>query len=282
MNTKELCSSPYVTLTRDFLTKEEIDHLITTAKPNMVAAQVIDPKTSQSVPHEYRSGKNYFFSKSQDLVIKQIEEKIAAMTNTRIAQFEGIQVNYYGIGDEFKAHPDYLDDTLEGHRPLFKTGGQRIISVLMYLNTPEEGGETFFDALNIRVKPEPGSVLMWSNIDRQQKPDKRSYHGSRPVFKGEKWSATCWIRERNFDGSQEQAFEEAKAKHADNIQELKKKIEAARKAAIDTGSAELLAMLQLRGLRIEAHPQLMPDGRIGAYAEVNIDPESPIWAGGHR
>lgn len=49
------------------------------------------------------------------------------------------QVLEYEIGQEYKAHFDYFF-----HKEGSDNGGNRMATVLMYLATPEEGGETIF------------------------------------------------------------------------------------------------------------------------------------------
>ena len=47
---------------------------------------------------------------------------------------ESLQLVHYGVGEEYRPHHDYGVD-----RP-----NNRYITFLMYLNDPEEGGETSF------------------------------------------------------------------------------------------------------------------------------------------
>ncbi|MQL71430.1 hypothetical protein Taro_003751 [Colocasia esculenta] len=59
-----------------------------------------------------------------------------------------------------------------------KRGGQRIATMLMYLSDNVEGGETYFPM----------------GLDGNSDP--KSVHGGCEVLKGEKWSATKWMRQR--------------------------------------------------------------------------------------
>jgi hypothetical protein len=42
--------------------------------------------------------------------------------------------------------------------------GARVYTLLLYLNTPDEGGETCFDDLNITVNPTIGKAVLWPNV----------------------------------------------------------------------------------------------------------------------
>lgn len=67
-------------------------------------------------------------------------------------------------------------------------GGQRIVTCICYLNTLEYGGgETYFDKLDIAVKPEMGTALFFQPADAVTwKADDRTTHESMPAAT-DKW-----------------------------------------------------------------------------------------------
>lgn len=62
----------------------------------------------------------------------------------------------------------------------------RDISVVGYLNDDFEGGETYFDRQNVRVKPLAGAVLVFPAYFSHP-------HQSLPVTKGQKYAFTTWL-----------------------------------------------------------------------------------------
>lgn len=69
------------------------------------------------------------------------------------------------------------------------TGGQRVVTCICYLNTLKdgEGGETYFDKLDLAVSPQAGSALFFYPSDAQTwKADDQMTHQSLPTMK-EKW-----------------------------------------------------------------------------------------------
>ena len=54
---------------------------------------------------------------------------------------EGMQVLHYVNGQKYEPHHDYFHDSVN---PQKSNGGQRVATMLMYLTTVEEGGETVF------------------------------------------------------------------------------------------------------------------------------------------
>jgi prolyl 4-hydroxylase len=62
----------------------------------------------------------------------------------------------------------------------------RDISVVGYLNADFDGGETYFDRQNLKVKPEAGAVLLFPSYFTHP-------HESLPVRKGVKYAFTSWL-----------------------------------------------------------------------------------------
>ena len=74
-----------------------------------------------------------------------------------------------------------------------------MVTWYMYLSDVEEGGETMFTFLDIKVQPKRGQSLVWSNV-LDNEPDEEDYyarHQALPVIKGLKYGATAWFHHRN-------------------------------------------------------------------------------------
>lgn len=98
---------------------------------------------------------------------------------------EPCSVLRYRVGQFYKRH---VDNILLSNR--FQEVEQGIptrdISVVGYLNDDFEGGETYFDRQDVRVKPKAGSVLVFPAYFTHP-------HESLPVRKGEKYAFTSWL-----------------------------------------------------------------------------------------
>ena len=68
------------------------------------------------------------------------------------------------------------------------------MTVFIYLNNVESGGETSFPNYNKKVKPSKGKCIMWENV-RYSSINACSLHSGDPPKSGIKWGLTCWIRE---------------------------------------------------------------------------------------
>ena len=67
----------------------------------------------------------------------------------------------------------------------------------VYLNEPEEGGETAFPRLNISVRPTAYSALVFNNVLDNGEPDERSLHEGIAPVKGVKYAINGWVRSKN-------------------------------------------------------------------------------------
>ena len=117
-----------------------------------------------------------------------------------IRNAEQYQLVYYKKGAQYKPHFDSFDYETEDGKNNWEPGGQRMITVIAYLNDVEEGGETGFPELGINIPPKKGNAVVFHNTltnDAATHPkiNPRSLHGGMPVIKGEKWMVNLWFRE---------------------------------------------------------------------------------------
>ncbi|CAL1385726.1 unnamed protein product [Linum trigynum] len=200
--------SPRIIVLHNFLSMEECDYLRALAKPRLQVSTVVDARTGKGVKSSVRTSSGMFLSSSDRKygLVQAIEKRIAVFSQVPSENGELIQVLRYEKGQYYKAHHDYFSDAFN-----LKRGGQRVATMLMYLSDNVEGGETYFPMAGsgectcggkrmqgLSVKPIKGdAVLFWSmGLDGQSDP--KSTHGGCEVLSGEKWSATKWMRQKQF------------------------------------------------------------------------------------
>jgi prolyl 4-hydroxylase len=98
----------------------------------------------------------------------------------------------YRPGAQYRPHFDYFDPAQPGTQAVLRGGGQRVATLLMYLNTPLHGGATTFPDADLEIAAVTGHALFFA-YDRPH-PDTLTLHGGAPVLEGEKWVATKWLR----------------------------------------------------------------------------------------
>ncbi len=195
---KKISNSPEIYLAENFLTDAECNHIIEKARPTLSRSTVVDRNSSKGVVDKNRTSLGSSLSDGGDQVIQNIRNRVETITMIPYRNGEGLQVLNYGVGAEYKPHYDYFDAKTEGGKSHLKRGGQRVATILLYLNTPEKGGETIFPNAPLHVRPVKGRALLFYDVTDQGKPDSKSLHGGAPVIAGEKWIANLWLREGEF------------------------------------------------------------------------------------
>jgi len=184
---------PRVVVFGSLLSHEECDELIAMARERLVRSSVVSIDSGADELHDARTSEGTYFNRGAAPVCSRIEARIAALLDWPLENGEGLQVLRYGVGAQYKPHYDYFDPKHPGMRSILKRGGQRVASVVMYLNTPRSGGATTFPDAKFEVGAIKGNAVFFS-YDRPH-PMTRSLHGGAPVTQGEKWVATKWLRE---------------------------------------------------------------------------------------
>lgn len=187
---------PRVVVLGGLLSDAECDALIAAARPRLARSLTVQTLTGGEELNPDRTSNGMFFSRGESELITRIESRIARLVQWPVENGEGMQVLNYQVGAEYKAHYDYFDPHEPGTPTILKRGGQRLATLVMYLNEPVRGGGTIFPDIGLEVAPRRGHAVFF-NYDRPS-PVTRTLHGGAPVIEGEKWVATKWLREREF------------------------------------------------------------------------------------
>lgn len=191
---------------KGFLTDWECEHLKELGLPKLKRTNVLNSTTGEPEPSSVRTSEGTFIG-TVDNVVAMIEQRVAHVTMLPKSHQEIMQILRYKAGQKYLPHHDYFK-----HEPMVveSHGGQRLITFLMYLSSPLEGGETIFPWSNEKVegpgwsecakrgfsvKARKGDAVMFYALHPNGTEDKNSLHGSCPTLAGEKWSATKWIRQ---------------------------------------------------------------------------------------
>lgn len=172
-----------------FATAAECAHVTGSVAGILQPASVIDPATGRLVRNPIRTSDAAVVGPTrEDIVLRAINLRIAAASETDVAQGEALTILRYAPGQEFRLHMDAIAGA----------GNQRIATMLLYLNDDFTGGETVFPDLGLTVRPKRGDALLFRNVDARGHGDARMRHAGNPVRSGTKWLATRWIRARPF------------------------------------------------------------------------------------
>ena len=188
---------PRVVVFADLLSADECAELIALARSRLARSETVETTTGSSAVNPARTSEGMFFEPGEFPVCARLEERIAALLGWPVENGEGLQILRYGPGAEYLPHYDYFDPDEAGTPSILQRGGQRVGSIVCYLNTPAAGGATVFPDVGLEVAPRRGNAVFFS-YDRPH-PATRTLHGGAPVDSGEKWVATKWLREGRFE-----------------------------------------------------------------------------------
>ena len=188
--------NPRVVVFGGLLSDEECDAIVADAAPRLTRSETVVVETGGNEVNPSRTSQGMFFGRGETPVCQRVEARIAALLNWPVVNGEGLQVLHYRPGAEYKPHHDYFDPAQPGMAAVLQRGGQRVATLVMYLNTPQQGGGTTFPDVPLEVAPIKGNAVFFS-YDRPHALT-RTLHGGAPVIAGDKWVATKWLREGEF------------------------------------------------------------------------------------
>lgn len=191
-------NAPRVVLFGNLLAAEECEALIELSRGKLERSNVVDRSTGRYQEHPDRTSEGTYFRRAENELIARIEARIAELTGCPVERGEPIQVLRYRPGTEYKPHFDYFDPADQGTRQVLAMGGQRVATLIMYLNDVEGGGSTVFPEIGLDVLPRRGNAVFFAYSDDEGRLDSRTLHGGSPVGIGEKWIATKWLRQREY------------------------------------------------------------------------------------
>jgi prolyl 4-hydroxylase len=184
---------PALRVLENILSAEECDELIELARPRLQRALTVDSEGRHQVDQR-RTSEGMFFTLNEVPLVGRIEQRLATLLGVPASHGEGLQILHYLPGQEYEPHFDWFDPEQPGYGAITAVGGQRIASVVMYLNTPAQGGGTAFPEIGLIVTARRGAAVYFA----YEGGDQSSLHAGLPVLQGEKWIATKWLRERPY------------------------------------------------------------------------------------
>lgn len=195
-------NDPLINVYDNFITDEECEFIINSSKDNMVRANVSD-KSIDISSYNGRTNSSHWINLDKYELMEQIAIRISktiGLSNYR--NFENFQVIHYLKNQEYKYHYDAYDkNEPEKYRQYCSERGNRLVTVLCYLNDVEKGGGTGFDSLNDKseqliVLPKKGRMVVFQNVNLDGSLNMKSRHAGLPIEEGEKWAFNLWVRER--------------------------------------------------------------------------------------
>lgn len=195
-------TSPFVYLIKDFLSEKEIQHLESHCEKNAnnFCTSFTEDDSNQEVFDERRTSTFIYLKKAQDVMVRGLEARAAALAGLPSENVEPLQIVSYTKGQYFDLHHDagtFDDEALVVN----VVPPRRIITLFCYLNTlPEGQGHTEFPYLGVSVRPTRGCAVMFCNLLPDGSADYRTSHQADPVTEENlrKTGMNIWIGDSSF------------------------------------------------------------------------------------
>ena len=193
---------PPIKYFENVFTPEECKQIIEYAKPKLVRSQLDDGNNAYG---KERTSWQCWVNPSELPCLQKGSQFVAKVTGLPVENQEDWQVLRYKPGQEYKSHFDAANPAAADYEGVIERDrqrgcGRRVYTFFIYLNNVEEGGETDFPKLGIKIKPKPGKAALWHNLNKDGTAfHPMSEHAGMPVIRGEKWAINVWIRQKRFN-----------------------------------------------------------------------------------
>jgi prolyl 4-hydroxylase len=191
-------ANPRIVLLGNVLADDECDALCAHVERKLTRSPVIGDDDGSTQLVAARTSRGAMLERGETELIARVEKRLAALANWPVDHAEGLQVQYYETGNEYRPHYDWFDSSMPGPRKHMEIGGQRVATFVLYLSDVEQGGGTAFPGLGLEVQPKKGNAVYFANTDVYGTPDRDTLHAGMPVVKGAKYIANKWLRERKY------------------------------------------------------------------------------------
>jgi hypothetical protein len=123
---------------------DECKALIEMAKPRLAPSTLVDPMSGRDVVSDKRASWGMFFRLGENDLVARLDRRLSALMNLPLENGEGLQLLYYPTGAGSEPHHDYLAPTNAANRESIARSGQRVSTLVTYLNDVPDGGQTVF------------------------------------------------------------------------------------------------------------------------------------------
>lgn len=175
----------------EFLSVQECEQLIALIEANCRPSTITN---AAEVDKKFRTSQTCDLSLQHDTLTMEVDRRIADFLNLDLTHSEGLQGQYYEVGNQFKLHTDYFQPGSNEYKVHASERGQRTWTWMVYLNEVKAGGNTTFPHLDLSVMPKPGLALFWDNLKPNGAVNSLTAHAAEPVREGAKFVLTKWFR----------------------------------------------------------------------------------------
>jgi prolyl 4-hydroxylase len=191
-----VCTSPRVVTLDNVLSPDECEHIIQVGSYIGLQRSTV---TESALLTQDRTSATIWVERDYSPIVDEINRRIADIMHIDEralfinASAESLQLVHYRPGDLYLPHFDYGTESAK----------TRSITFLMYLNTPQYGGNTSFPNADdscknelgyFGIRPKEGSAAFFYNMHPDGNVDPTTRHfGEPPLNNSIKWMTNVWI-----------------------------------------------------------------------------------------
>ena len=180
----------------NFLTDDECDKIIGMIDNHHTPSYVDGGKEISTQNPDYRTSSTCMLDESNSNV-SSIKKRIADFLKVDINKGQQLEGQLYEPGQFFKENCDWFEGESYINHAL--SSGNRTHTFMIYLNEPEEGGETNFPELDQSIKPKKGMALVWENLNEDGSGNTDFLYECSEVKLGKQYIITSWWRENEYN-----------------------------------------------------------------------------------
>ena len=139
----------------NFLTDNECSDMINFINSRLTDSTIADPDDSCLV-NDYRTSQSASLGYFEDEFFLNIDKKLVNLLELNPFIGENMQGQKYLPSQYYKEHHDFFTPFTPEYKTYCEWMGQRTWTTMIYLNDVEEGGETYFKHLKLKIKPKKG------------------------------------------------------------------------------------------------------------------------------
>jgi prolyl 4-hydroxylase len=185
---------PLIAVIDRFASAAECAWLIERGRPTLGRAKVYRESAAAQTSASRTNSETGFTIGNADVFLSLLRDRMASVTSIATDFFEVTKLLHYTVGQQFALHGDFLASNTPALRNEIERRGQRVLTLLLYLNDDYDGGVTEFPRIGLRFRGKQGDALIFRNINAASTPDYDSVHAGLPVERGEKWVLSQWMR----------------------------------------------------------------------------------------
>ena len=192
-----LRDAPSIRTCKGFASVAECDWLIELARKDLRRAKIYRKDAAgHEHSHTRTNTESDYTIGNADIVLNLIRARLAAAAGIDSRRFEVAKLLHYEPGQQFEAHCDFQEPATPALRQEIERYGQRVATLLVYLNDDYGGGETDFPRIGLRHKGARGDALLFANVQPSGALDYDTLHAGLPPTSGVKWVLSQWVRDR--------------------------------------------------------------------------------------